>query len=54
MSYVGTKVFFGVCVNIYVTVVLINNQTIWLNKRFIEERGLIISGLKSGDAKGNK
>jgi len=54
MSYVGTKIFFGVCVNIYVTVVLINNQNVWLNKRFIEERGLIIAGLKSGDTKVNK
>ena len=54
MSYVGTKIFFGVCVNIYVTVLLINNQNIWLNKRLIEERGLIIAGLKSGDTKRNK
>jgi hypothetical protein len=54
MSYIGTKLFFGVCVNIYVTVLLINNQNIWLNKRLKEERGLIIAGLKSGDAKGHK
>ena len=51
MSYVGTKVFFGVCLNMYVTILLINNQNVWLNKRLIEERGLIIAGLKSGDAK---
>ena len=49
MSYIGTKVFFGVCVNIYATVLLINNQNIWLDKRLREERGLIIAG-----SKGNK
>jgi hypothetical protein len=54
MSYVGTKVFFGVCVNIYMSVLLINNQNVWLNKRLIEERGLIIAGLKSGEANKNK
>ena len=43
MSYIGTKIFFGVCVNIYATIVLINNQNIWLNKRLIEERRLIIA-----------
>jgi hypothetical protein len=46
MSYIGTKIFFGVCVNIYVTTVLINNQNIWLDKRLREERGLIIAGQK--------
>jgi hypothetical protein len=46
MSYVGTKIFFGVCVNIYATVLLMDNQTIWLNKRFREEREIIISGTK--------
>ena len=46
MSYIGTKVFFGICVNIYATTLLINNQNIWLNKRLIEERGLIIAGTK--------
>ena len=46
MSYVGTKIFFGVCVNIYATVLLINNQNIWLDKRLREERGLIIAGTK--------
>jgi hypothetical protein len=49
MSYIGTKIFFGVCVNIYATIVLINNQNIWLNKRLIEERRLIIA-----ETKGNK
>jgi hypothetical protein len=46
MSYIGTKIFFGVFLNIYVTVVLINNQNIWLDKRLREERGLIITGTK--------
>lgn len=54
MSYVGTKMFFGVCLNMYVTILLINNQNVWLNKRLIEERGLIIAGIKYGDTKGNK
>ena len=54
MSYVGTKMFFGVCLNMYVTILLINNQNVWLNKRLIEERGLIIAGLKYGDTKVNK
>jgi hypothetical protein len=49
MSYIGTKIFFGVCVNIYANIVLINNQNIWLNKRLIEERRLIIA-----ETKGNK
>lgn len=46
MSYIGTKIFFGVFLNIYVTTVLINNQNIWLDKRLREERGLIIAGTK--------
>ena len=46
MSYIGTKIFFGVFLNIYVTTVLINNQNIWLDKRLREERGLIITGTK--------
>lgn len=49
MSYIGTKVFFGVCVNIYATVVLIDKQSIWLNKRLTEEGRLIIA-----ETKGNK
>jgi len=46
MSYVGTKIFFCVCVNIYATVLLMDNQTIWLNKRLKEERGIIIAETK--------
>ena len=46
MSYVGTKIFFGVCVNIYATILLMDNQTIWLDQRLREERGLIIAGTK--------
>jgi hypothetical protein len=46
MSYIGTKIFFGVCVNIYATVVLMNNQSIWLDKRLREERKLIITETK--------
>ena len=46
MSYIGTKIFFGACVNIYATVLLMDNQTIWLDKRLREERGLIIAETK--------
>ena len=47
MSYIGTKIFCGICVNIYASVCFINIQNEWLNNRLIEERKLIIAGLKS-------
>lgn len=47
MSYVGTKIFFSICVNIYASFCFINIQNVWLNNRLIEERKLIIADLKS-------
>jgi hypothetical protein len=51
MSYVGTKVFIGICVNILASVAIMNSQSIWLNKRLIEDRNLIIEEIKKAAAK---
>jgi hypothetical protein len=46
MSYVGTKIFIGLCVNIFVSVSIMNSQSIWLSKRLREDRNLIIEEIK--------
>jgi hypothetical protein len=51
MSYIGTKVFIGMCVNIFGSVAIMNSQSIWLNKRLIEDRNLIIEEIKKAAAK---
>ena len=51
MSYVGTKVFIGMCVNIFASVAIMNSQSIWLNKRLTEDRNLIIEEIKKIAAK---
>ena len=51
MSYVGTKVFIGMCVNIFASVAIMNSQSIWINKRLREDRNLIIEEIKKAAAK---
>jgi len=51
MSYIGTKVFIGMCVNIFGSVAIMNSQSIWLNKRLREDRNLIIEEIKKIAAK---
>jgi hypothetical protein len=51
MSYIGTKVFIGMCVNIFGSVAIMNSQSIWLNKRLTEDRNLIIEEIKKAAAK---
>lgn len=51
MSYVGTKVFIGLCANIFASVAIINSQTVWLHKRMREDRNAVIEEIKKSAAK---
>ena len=51
MSYIGTKVFIGMCVNIYASIAIMNNQTVWLDKTMREDRKVIIEEIKKAAAK---
>ncbi len=51
MSYVGTKIFIGLGVNIFASVSIMNSQSIWLSKRLREDRNLIIEEIKKIAAK---
>lgn len=51
MSYIATKIFIGMCVNIYASVAIMNTQTVWLHKRMSEDRNLIIEEIKKAAAK---
>jgi hypothetical protein len=51
MSYIGTKVFIGMCVNILASVSIMNSQSIWLNKRLREDRNAVIEEIKKAAAK---
>ena len=51
MSYVGTKVFIGLCANIFACIAIINSQSIWLDKRMREDRKAIIEEIKKAAAR---
>lgn len=51
MSYIGTKIFIGMCLNIYASIAIINSQTVWLDKRMREDRKAIIEEIKKSAAK---
>lgn len=51
MHYVGTKVFIGLCTNVFASLAIMNSQSIWLNKRLSEDRNLIIEEIKKTAAK---
>ena len=51
MSYIGTKIFFGVCLNSYLSLLIVQKASIWLDKRLIEDRNRIIEEIKKTAAK---
>ena len=51
MSYIGIKIFIGMCVNIYASISIINYQSDWLHKRIIQDRKFIIEEIKKTAAK---
>lgn len=51
MSYIGTKIFIGMCVNIYASVAIMNSHTVWLHKRLREDRNAVIEEIKKAAAK---
>lgn len=42
MAYIGTKIFLGVCLNSYFSLLIMQKASIWLDKRLIENRNAII------------
>ena len=51
MSYIGTKIFLGVCLNSYLSIQIMTKASIWLDKRLIEDRNAIIEEIKKTAAK---
>lgn len=51
MSYIGTKIFFGVCLNSCFTLVIMQKASVWLNKTLIEDRNKIIEEIRKTAAK---
>lgn len=51
MSYIGTKIFFGVCLNSYLSLLIMTKASIWLDRRLIEDRNAIIEEIKKTAAK---
>ncbi len=47
MSYIGTKIFFGVCFNSYLSLLIMKKTSIW----FIEDRNAIIEEIRKSAAK---
>ena len=51
MSYIGTKIFFGVCLNSYLSLLIMQKASIWLDKTLIEDRKQIIEEIRKTAAK---
>jgi hypothetical protein len=51
MSYIGTKIFFGVCLNSYLSLLIMNNASVWLDTRLIKDRNAIIEEIRKTAAK---
>lgn len=51
MAYIGTKIFLGVCLNSYFSILIMQNVSIWLNKRLIEDRNTIIEEIRKTSVK---
>jgi hypothetical protein len=51
MSYIGTKIFFGVCLNSYLSLLIVQKASVWLDKTLIEDRNRIIEEIRKTAAK---
>lgn len=51
MSYNGTKIFFGVCLNSYLSLLIVQKSSVWLDKTLIEDRNRIIEEIRKTAAK---
>ncbi len=51
MSYIGTKIFFGVCLNSYLSLLIMQKATVWLDKRLIQDRNQLIEEIRKTAAK---
>lgn len=51
MSYIGTKIFFGVCLNSYFSLLIVQKASVWLDKRMREDRKAIVEEIKKAAAK---
>lgn len=51
MAYIGTKIFLGVCLNSYFSLLIMQKAFVWLNKRLIEDRNAIIEEIRKTSAK---
>jgi len=51
MAYIGTKIFLGVCLNSYFSLLVMQKASIWLDKRLIENRNAIIEEIRKTSAK---
>jgi len=50
MSYIGTKIFFGVCLNSYLSYQIMGMASSWLDDRLREERKIILSEIRTSAA----
>ena len=51
MSYIGTKIFFGVCLNSYFSLLIASKALSWLDYRIREERKIILSEMRTSAIK---
>ncbi len=51
MTYIGTKIFLGVCLNSYLNLLIIKKASIWLDKQLIEDRNYIVEEIRKTAAK---
>ena len=51
MTYIGTKIFLGVCLNSYFSLLIMQKASIGLDKRLIEDRNAIIKEISKTSTK---
>ena len=51
MTYIGTKIFFGVCLNSYLSLLIIQKASVWLDKQLIKDRNYIVEEIRKTAAK---
>ena len=51
MTYIGTKIFLGVCLNSYLSLLIIQKASVWLDKRLKKDRNAIVEEIRKTAAK---
>lgn len=46
MSYIGTKIFIGVCVNSYFSLLVMQKASVWLDAKLTKDRNTIIEEIR--------